>query len=126
MTDVIKDAFKIAEESLKGFKGISVVEVDSGLSYGSHCVDDNFDLDAASAYNAEVVKAKVNARNAMGIPDEIELMIIELTNQIHLIKPTFNDKLLIYLAVGNVDNLGVIRLVMKKISEKIDKEFKFE
>lgn len=93
MSKSIEEIFKTAKTEISGLKAISAVEVETGLSHGSVIVDEKFDLDAASAYNAEVIKAKIRAKNAMGMQKEkIELMLIELSSQIHLIQPTDNEK----------------------------------
>ncbi|MEQ9306578.1 MAG: hypothetical protein RJQ14_21875 [Marinoscillum sp.] len=120
MSNKIEKAFDYAKGEISGLKAISAVEVDSGLSHGSLIVDEKFDLDAASAYNAEVLKAKIKAKNAMGMDKEkIELIIIELSSQIHFIQPTHSEKYLIYMAADKSSNLGVTRKVMKEVSSQV-------
>jgi len=117
----IDEAFKYAKEEIGGLKAISAVEVETGLALGSLIVDKAFDLEAASAYNSEVLKAKIRAKNAMGMNKEkINLMIIELTNQIHILQPTPNEKYIVYLAADKgVTNLGITRRIILEVSRKI-------
>ena len=120
MSGKVEKAFETAKKEISGLKAISAVEIESGLSHGSLIVDEKFDLDAASAYNAEVIKAKIKAKNAMGMQKEkIDLMIIELTSQIHLIQPTDDEKYIIYMAVDKSSNVGIVRKVMKSISGEV-------
>tara|TARA_B100001250_G_scaffold336650_1_gene303203 strand:- start:16 stop:393 length:378 start_codon:yes stop_codon:yes gene_type:complete len=120
MSGKVEKAFETAKKEISGLKAISAVEIESGLSHGSLIVDEKFDLDAASAYNAEVIKAKIKAKNAMGMQKEkIDLMIIELTSQIHLIQPTDDEKYIIYMAADKSSNVGIVRKVMKSISGEV-------
>ncbi|MBR11119.1 MAG: hypothetical protein CMP48_25985 [Rickettsiales bacterium] len=120
MSGKVEKAFEHAKKEISGLKAISAVEVESGLSHGSLIVDEKFDLDAASAYNAEVIKAKIKAKNAMGMQKEkIDLMIIELSSQIHLIQPTDDEKYIIYMAADKSSNVGIVRKVMKSISGEV-------
>lgn len=114
------EAFEYAKNELPGLKAISAVEVETGLAHGSLLVDESFDLDAASAYNSEVLKAKIKAKNAMGMDNEkINLMIIELDSQIHMIQPTPNEKYLIYMAADKAGNMGITRKTMLEVSNRV-------
>lgn len=116
----IEKAFQQAKNEISGLKAISVVEVESGLSHGSLTVDPSFDLEAASAYNAEVLKAKIKAKNAMGMTKErIDLIIIELSSQIHFIQPTASENFLIYMAADKSSNLGITRKVIKDVGQQV-------
>lgn len=124
MSKKTEEAFSHAKDSLPGLKAISAVEVETGLAHGSLVVDEAFDLDAASAYNAEVLKAKIKAKNAMGMNKEkVELIMIELTSQLHLIQPTPSEKFLVYMAVDkSSSNMGIVRKTMKDVAEMIGKD----
>lgn len=118
-TKKIDEAFQGAKKELAGLKAISAVEVESGLAHGSLIIDKAFDLDAASAYNAEVLKAKIKARDAMGMHDEkLDTIIIELSNQLHLILPTEDCK---YLATDRSNtNMGIAHKVIMDVGKKIE------
>lgn len=118
-----KIAFEYAKSEISGLKAISAVEVATGLAHGSLLLDKSFDLDAASAYNSEVLKAKIKAKNAMGMEKEkVELMIIELSSQIHMIQPTPNEKFLVYMAADkSTTNIGIARKIIVEVSKRIEK-----
>ena len=114
------EAFEYAKQEIPGLKAISAVEIASGLPYGSLVVDKTFDLDAASAYNSEVIKAKIKAKNAMGMKSErIQLMIIELDTQVHMIQPSKDEKFLVYMAADKSMNMGITRHTMLEVSKMI-------
>lgn len=50
---------------LEGFMGASVVDVETGMSLASVSRINDFDLDVASAYNSEMVKAKLKTIRAL-------------------------------------------------------------
>lgn len=124
--DKIQETFEYAKAEIGGLKAISAVEISTGLAHGSLIVDEAFDLDAASAYNSEVIKAKIKAKNAMGMEKEsIELMIIELNSQIHMIQPTEDEKFLVYMAAEKgATNIGITRKIMLEVSKKIQENLK--
>ncbi len=117
----LQEAFEYATNEIPGLKAISAVDIETGLAHGFKIIDNSFDLDAASAYNAEVVKAKIKAKNAMGMSKEkVELMVIELTSQIHLIQPYPDEKFLIYLAADRKStNIGITRKAILEVSKRI-------
>ncbi|MFY0599419.1 MAG: hypothetical protein JXR03_07085 [Cyclobacteriaceae bacterium] len=126
MVNKVELAFEHAKNEISGLKAISAVEVETGLSHGSLIIDTKFDLEAASAYNAEVVKAKIKAKNAMGMSKErVEIMIIELSSQIHLIQPTPDEKYIIYMAADKgSSNIGITRKVMMAVSGDVQAALK--
>lgn len=123
-TKSVRDVFKEVGDELAGLKALSLVELETGLTIDSFIVDEKFDMDAAAAYNAEVVKAKIKAKNAMGLSNErIEAMIIELNTQIHIIQPTPDEKMIIYLAADSKKtNLGMARKAAKTASLDIQNQ----
>lgn len=122
----ISMAFEIVKKEITGLKAISAVDVEAGLVHGSLIVDKAFDLDAASAYNSEVLKAKIKAKDAMGMEKEkIEIAIFELSTQIHIIQPTENNKYLIYMAADKATtNIGIARKSILKAGVRIQEILK--
>jgi len=118
----IESILEEAKSEIAGLKAISIVEVETGLARGSLTIDNAFDLEAASAYNSEVLKAKIKAKNAMGMQKEaINIIIIELSNQIHIIQPSGNAKFLVYIATDSTSsNLGIARKVALSIGKKVE------
>jgi hypothetical protein len=107
--------------NVNGFIAIAVTEIETGLSFGNLTVDPNFDPELAAAYNLEVVKAKLSAVKALNLNQEIEDILITLTNQIHIIDISPNKKFMIYLAADSTKaNLGMTRAILRK--HKLDLE----
>jgi hypothetical protein len=107
--------------NVNGFIAVAVTEIESGLSFGNLTVDPSFDPELAAAYNLEVVKAKLSAVKALNLNQEIEDILITLSNQIHIIDISPNKKFMIYLAADSSKaNLGMTRAVLRK--HKLDLE----
>lgn len=107
--------------NVNGFIAVAVTEIESGLSFGNLTVDPSFDPELAAAYNLEVVKAKLSAVKALNLNQEIEDILITLSNQIHIIDISPNKKFMIYLAAdASKANLGMTRAVLRK--HKLDLE----
>ena len=120
MSDFLTTFTTDLKDNLAGFIGVSVTEIKTGMSFASLSVDPNFDPELASAYNLEVVKAKFNALNALGLDQKIDDILITLSNQIHIIDLSDNGEYFVYLAVDSSKvNLGMARATLKKYSKDI-------
>jgi len=107
--------------NVNGFIAVAVTEIETGLSFGNLTVDPSFDPELAAAYNLEVVKAKLSAVKALNLNQDIEDILITLSNQIHIIDISPNKKFMIYLAAdASKANLGMTRAVLRK--HKLDLE----
>jgi hypothetical protein len=83
-------------------------------------VDKDFDPELAAAFNLEVVKAKLNAINALGITQSIDNILITLTNQIHIIDISEGSDYFIYLAVDSTRaNMGMTKALLNKYKKSI-------
>ena len=80
-----------------------------------------FDLEAASAANTEVVRAKNRAIQMLGLDDSIEDILITLGKQYHLIRPMEKTPtIFLYVALDKkVANLGLARVQVKKVEQSI-------
>lgn len=108
--------------NVNGFIAVAVTEIESGLSFGNLTIDPSFDPELAAAYNLEVVKAKLNAVKALNLNQDIEDILITLTNQIHIIDISPNKKFMIYLAAdASKANLGMTRAVLRKHKADLEK-----
>jgi hypothetical protein len=108
--------------NVNGFIAVAVTEIESGLSFGNLTIDPSFDPELAAAYNLEVVKAKLSAVKALNLNQEIEDILITLTNQIHIIDISPNKKFMIYLAAdAQKANLGMTRAVLRKHKVELEK-----
>lgn len=108
--------------NVNGFIAVAVTEIETGLSFGNLTIDPSFDPELAAAYNLEVVKAKLSAVKALNLKQEIEDILITLTNQIHIIDISPNKKFMIYLAAdAQKANLGMTRAVLRKHKVELEK-----
>lgn len=111
---------KIISE-VPGLIAISVVELKSGMSLASYTNSPTYDIDAASAYLAEVVRQEQKALTAMRLTnEEIEDILITLSTQIHLIKILNNVDYFIQVAASTKDtNLGLVRSVLRRYVDEL-------
>ncbi|MEN2401423.1 hypothetical protein GKZ90_0016655 [Flavobacterium sp. MC2016-06] len=108
--------------NVNGFIAVAVTEIESGLSFGNLTIDPGFDPELAAAYNLEVVKAKLNAVKALNLNQDIEDILITLSNQIHIIDISPNKKFMIYLAADSAKaNLGMTRAILRKHKSELEK-----
>ena len=118
MTNVLDKFIQDMKTNVPGFIAVSVTEVRSGVSYGSDTVDPSFDPNLASAYNLEVVKAKQNALQVLGLAsrEKIADILVTLTDQIHIIDIAASGGYFIYLAVDSTKaNLGLTRALLSPL-----------
>ena len=106
-----------ATTEIGGFIGACLVDSESGLMLASEGGGGRIDLEAASALNTQVVKAKLQAIETLGLNDGIEDILITLGKQLHLIRPLeANPAMFLYVALDKkAANLGMARLQVKKI-----------
>lgn len=110
-----------AKESSNGVLAISIVEIGSGMTLGSYS-DGSIDPVIASAYNVEVVKAKLKAIKALGLKENIDDILITLTSQYHLVNCTSSGTHMVYLAADKSKaNLALLRAVVAKGISQIEK-----
>ena len=122
MTNVLDKFIQDMRNNVPGFIAVSVTEVRSGVSYGADSADPSFDPNLASAYNLEVVKAKQNALQVLGVAskERIEDIFINLTDQIHIIDVSSNGNYFIYLVVDSTKaNLGLTRALLAKYKKDL-------
>lgn len=120
MSDFLSKFGEDLQTNVAGFIAVSVTEVKSGMSYFSLSIDSSFDPELASAYNLEVVKAKLSAIKALNLTQRIENIMINLSSQIHIIDISEDGDYFIYLAVdANKANLGMTKAVLNKYKKEI-------
>jgi len=103
--------------SVGGFIAACLVDGESGLMLAQETSGTKFDIEAAGAANTEVVRAKNEAMQALGLDDSIEDILISLGTQLHLIRPlAANPMVFVYLALDRKKaNLGLARLALKNM-----------
>ncbi len=106
---------------VRGFIGACLVDGDSGVMLESHVGAGGFDVDAAAAANAELMKAKTAAMKALGKEHGIGDVLITLGGQYHLVRPlSRNPGTFLFVALDrHTANLGMARLAVKKVEESI-------
>ncbi|WP_067822106.1 hypothetical protein [Nocardia inohanensis] len=109
---------------LDGALGAAVVDYGSGMPLGTVVATKNLDIDIAAAGNTELVRAKMRTIEQLGLNQEIEDVLITLSGQYHLIRPTRARRakgLFLYLALDrNRGNLALARHRLKEIEEDLD------
>ena len=74
--------------NIKGAFAVAIVDYDSGMTLGSRGGSAEFDLDVAAPGNSEVMRAKLDVMQKLGLRNEtIEDILITLGSQYHLIRP---------------------------------------
>ena len=121
MSDFLNQFGEDLKKNIPGFIAVSVAEIASGISYYSSSVTADFDPELASAFNLEVVKAKMNAISVLGLKgQEIDNIMITLSSQIHIIDIAANGEYFIYLAVDSTKaNLGITKALLNKYKKEI-------
>ncbi len=120
MSDFLQQFGDEVKKNIPGYIAVAVTEIKSGISYFSDSSVSSFDPELASAFNLEVVKAKLNAISALGLEQGIDDIMITLTNQIHIIDISENNEYFIYLAVdSNKANLGMTKALLNKFKKDI-------
>lgn len=121
MSDFLNTFTNDLKTNLTGFIAVAVTEVKTGMSYASLSNNPDFDPELASAYNLEVVKAKLTAIKALKLDEKINDILITLTHQIHIISLSENGEYFIYLAVDSSKaNLGMTRATLNKYSKELE------
>jgi hypothetical protein len=110
--------------SIDGALGAALVDWESGMPLGTLGGGKYLDLDLASAGNTEVVKAKMRTLESLRLNDQVEDILITLSQQYHLIRLLKNSSgaqaLFIYLALDRSKaNLALARHHLKRIEGEV-------
>lgn len=91
-----------------GAQGAAIVDFNSGMLLGS--AGGGVDMELAAAGNSEVVKAKLKTMRSLGLTSQIEDILITLSDQLHIIRPSSaNEGLFLYLVLSKSANLALAR-----------------
>ncbi len=102
---------------LQGAMGAALVDWENGMCLGT--VGGGINIEVAAAGNTEVVRAKMRVMKSLGIKGNIEDMLITLTDQYHLIRPT-GASLFLYLVLDRKNgNLALARLKLAEVGRVI-------
>lgn len=120
MSDFLKQFGEDLKKNVSGYIAVAVTEIKSGISYYTDSIVSDFDPELAAAFNLEVVKAKLNAISALGLKQNIDDIMINLSSQIHIIDVSENNEYFIYLAVDSTrENLGMTKALLNKYKKEI-------
>ncbi|MFO0759893.1 MAG: hypothetical protein U0359_25635 [Byssovorax sp.] len=104
---------------LDGAMGVALVDYESGMVLGS-AGNPGFDLELAAAGNVEVVRAKKNIRDRLGLKDRIEDILISLNSQYHLIRMVGTATFIYYVLDRSKSNLALARKELEAIERQLD------
>ena len=110
--------------AVDGARVAALVDWESGMPLGTLGGGKYLDLDLASAGNTEVVKAKMRTLEALRLNDQVEDILITLSQQYHLIRLLKNSAgtqmLFFYLVLDRPKaNLALARHHLKRIEGEI-------
>lgn len=115
----INDSLKKVMD-IKGAIGAAMVDMESGMTLGT-LGDPGFDLEHASAGNADFVQTKLNLAEDLGIRDRLNDIVITFEDQIHLIQMfEDNPRVFTYLAMdAKKGNLALARMQLQEVDEEL-------
>ncbi|MFK5974914.1 MAG: hypothetical protein QM493_00275 [Sulfurovum sp.] len=104
--------------TLNGALAASLIDWESGMALGM-VSNGNFDIELASAGNAEVLKAKMAVMRSLGLSGGIKDILITLTDQIHILTLIEGQgELCIYAALDSSKaNLALARNKLQSIAK---------
>lgn len=115
----MNEALDKLQNDLGGFIAASVVDLESGMTLAATTRRPDFDLALASAYNSEMVKAKLNTLRVLKLETNLEDMLLTLGDQIHLIK-IVSESTFVYVAADRAStNLALVRSVVYRHVEAL-------
>lgn len=103
---------------IDGSLGATLVDFESGMCLGV-AGNPGFDLELAAAANTDVVRAKKNARDKLGLRDRIEDILITLSSQYHLIRMV-GTSMFFYVVLDRAkSNLALARKDLSSIEKSL-------
>ncbi len=102
------------QAGISGFIGASVVDLETGMALAVKSSRPDFDLEVASAYNSEMVKAKLNTMRILNIHSGLEDMLLTLGDQLHLIKLVGDNQFVYVAAEKGATNLAILRATVNR------------
>ncbi len=121
MTEILNDLVENIRNNIPGYIALSVTEIESGEALIADTASSSFDINLASAYNLEVVNAKLKTIKALGLEEDIKDMTITLTDQIHIINVAPNGGYFIYLAIDSAKaNIAITKTLLNKYKAQLN------
>jgi len=121
MTEILNDLVSNVSKNIPGYIALSVTEIESGEALIANSVSSEFNVELASAYNLEVVNAKLKAISALGLKEDIKDITITLTDQIHIINIAPTGGYFIYLAIDSAKaNIAITKTLLNKYKAQLN------
>jgi hypothetical protein len=119
MSDFLKLFGENISKEMPGFVALSVIDVKSGNLYYSKKNNADFNIESASKFALEMVRAQLNANAFLKLNQSIDDITITLTNQFQFLKISQNNSYFIYLVADSTKaNLTFTKAILnKQISE---------
>ena len=97
----------------------ALVDYNSGMILGQD--GSGVDLELAAAGNTELVRAKLKTMRSLGLEDTIEDILITLSKQYHILRPsTHHEGLFLYLVLDKAKgNLALARYKLTDIERSL-------
>ncbi len=124
MSDFLKLFGENILKEMPGFEALSVVNIKSGNLYFSKKSNQNFDIENASKFALEIVRAQLNANDSLKLNQNIDDIIITLTNQLQFLKISQNNSYFIFvIADSSKANLTFTKAILNKHMSEISSMF---
>jgi len=109
-----------ATAMIQGFIGSCLVDSESGLLLASEG-GEGMDMEAEAALNTMVVKAETEVIEVLALEDEIEDILITMSQQLHFIRPLEKAPgVFLYVALDKkAANLGMARMQVNRIERSL-------
>lgn len=106
--------------NIDGAVGAAVVDYENGMTLGT-VGGRNLDMELAGAGTTEVVRSERNIIHDLGLDEQIEDLLVSLSNQYHLVRMCKNhEDVFIYLVINREKgNLGLSRRSIDQIDERL-------
>lgn len=127
MSDFLKLFGENISKEMPGFVALSVIDVKSGNLYYSKKNNQTFNIESASKFALEMVRAQLNANAFLKQNQNIDDITITLTNQFQFMKISHNNSYFIYLvADSSKANLAFTKAILNKQISQISSMFHSE
>ena len=124
MSDFLKLFGEHILKEMPRFEALSVVNIKSGNLYFSKKSNQNFDIENASKFALEIVRAQLNANDSLKLNQNIDDIIITLTNQLQFLKISQNNSYFIFvIADSSKANLTFTKAILNKHMSEISSMF---
>lgn len=98
----------------------ALVDSSTGMLLGGS--GNGLDLEIGAAGTTEVVRAEMKTVKALGLRDVVDDVLITLSTQFHVIRPTArNPDVFLYLVLDrDKSNLGLARIKVKEVDSQLE------